>query len=77
MINVDTFVVCWHVLQASRDSIQFRTVRLSLYDVDKRRVRHSLGHVILPLYGYDVEAGLVIWRDLESDDCLVCGLCYE
>jgi hypothetical protein len=52
------------------DLIKFKTVRLSVYDVDKRRVRHSLGHVIFPLCGYDVASGVVIWRDLESDESL-------
>ena len=29
--------------------INKKTLRLSVYDVDRRRVRHSLGHVFVPL----------------------------
>ena len=42
-----------------------RSLRFSVYDVDKRRVRHSLGHVVVPLQEIDVQKSEVLWRDLE------------
>ncbi|XP_013401578.1 synaptotagmin-15 [Lingula anatina] len=54
------------VFQVPADNILERILRLSVYDVDKRRVRHSLGHVLLPLAGMDLtKNGEMIWRDLE------------
>lgn len=42
-----------------------RSLRFSVYDVDKRRVRHSLGHVVVPLQDIDVTKNESLWRDLE------------
>ena len=36
-----------------------------MYDVDKRRVRHSLGHVLLHLHDVDLTKEDLLWRDLE------------
>ena len=49
-----------------QSDIQSRVLRFSVYDVDRRRVRHSLGHVMLPLNGLDLTRGDVMWRDLET-----------
>jgi len=38
---------------------------MSVYDVDKRRVRHSLGHVLLHLRDVDLTKEDLLWRDLE------------
>ncbi|XP_023235770.1 synaptotagmin-15-like [Centruroides sculpturatus] len=43
-----------------------RTLRFSIYDVDKRKVRHTLGHVMIPLDKVDLSSNMLIWRDLES-----------
>ena len=43
-----------------------RTLRMSVYDVDKRRVRHSLGHVLVVLGDIDLTQGGVMYRDLEQ-----------
>ena len=40
-------------------------LRFSVYDVDKRRVRHSLGHVVVPLHDIDFTKKEILWRDLE------------
>ena len=42
-----------------------RSLKFSVYDVDKRRVRHSLCHVVVPLQEIDVQKSEVLWRDLE------------
>ncbi|GFT52217.1 synaptotagmin-15, partial [Nephila pilipes] len=47
------------------DDLPKKTLKLSVYDVDKRKVRHCLGHVIFPLTKNDMMSGEVIWRDLE------------
>ncbi|KAK3592816.1 hypothetical protein CHS0354_019046 [Potamilus streckersoni] len=46
--------------------IASRSIRFSVYDVDKRRVRHSLGHVFVPLKDFDMTRGNICWRDLEQ-----------
>lgn len=48
------------------NEIASRTLRMSVYDVDKKRVRHSLGHVIIPLGDLDLTRGDIMWRDLEQ-----------
>jgi len=37
-----------------------------VYDVDKRRIRHSLGHVLVPLKEMDLSRCDVLWKDLEN-----------
>ncbi|XP_071105939.1 synaptotagmin-15-like [Haliotis cracherodii] len=51
--------------QASPDDVYKRTLRFSVYDVDKRRVRHSLGHVMVPLKDIDLTKSEPLWSDLE------------
>lgn len=53
------------MFQVSSDKIQEKVLRFSVYDVDRRRIRHSLGHVLVPLKDMDVTKGDVIWKDLE------------
>lgn len=52
--------------QVEESDLCNRTLRMSIYDVDKRKVRHTLGHVIIPLDKIDLESNMLIWRDLES-----------
>ncbi|XP_067128950.1 synaptotagmin-15-like [Centruroides vittatus] len=52
--------------QVKKDELTKRTLRISVYDVDKRRVRHCLGHVIVTLSRVDLTTNDVLWRDLES-----------
>lgn len=47
------------------DEVKSRTLRMSVYDVDKRRVRHSLGHVLLHLRDVDLIKEDLLWRDME------------
>lgn len=42
-----------------------RTLRLSVYDIDKRNVRHSLGHAFIPLAKVDVTSNSVLAKNLE------------
>lgn len=49
----------------SPEDLPKKTLKLSIYDVDKRKVRHCLGHVLFPLTNDDTMSGKVIWRDLE------------
>jgi len=51
-----------------------RTLRMSVYDVDKRRVRHCLGHVVLPLKEVDIWNTDVQWRELDELSQKVTGL---
>lgn len=53
------------VFEVSSDKIQEKVLRFSVYDVDRRRIRHSLGHVLVPLKDMDITKGDVIWKDLE------------
>lgn len=48
------------------DEVNSRTLRMSVYDVDKRRVRHSLGHVFLPLEEIDLTQNEMLIRVLEE-----------
>ena len=40
---------------------------MSVYDVDRRRVRHTLGHVFAHLSDIDAIRGDVHWSDLEPN----------
>ncbi|XP_061196190.1 synaptotagmin-15-like [Saccostrea echinata] len=51
--------------QISPDQMKTRVLRFSVYDVDKRRVRHSLGHILVPLQDIDLTKGDLMYRDLE------------
>uniref|UniRef100_T1IV10 Uncharacterized protein n=1 Tax=Strigamia maritima TaxID=126957 RepID=T1IV10_STRMM len=52
--------------QLSSDEISSRTVKISVHDVDKRRIRHLLGHAVVPLDKIDVSSNCVMWRNLDS-----------
>ncbi|KAI0216523.1 Synaptotagmin-15 [Lamellibrachia satsuma] len=69
----DTFV-----FQVPADEVKSRTLRMSVYDVDKRRVRHSLGHVLLHLRDVDLIKEDLLWRDMEpvSQDSTSLGEIY-
>lgn len=49
-----------------RSEVAKRVLRFSVYDVDKRRVRHSLGHVLVNLKNIDLGKGDTRWADLEA-----------
>ncbi|XP_076439800.1 synaptotagmin-15-like isoform X2 [Babylonia areolata] len=54
------------VFQVTSDDIKNRVVRFSVYDVDRKKVRHSLGHVMVPLRDVDLGHVDTYWSDLES-----------
>lgn len=54
-----------HTFEVAQEDIAGRVLRFSVYDVDKRRVRHSLGHVMIPLRGVDLTRGDVTMSELE------------
>ncbi|XP_064617973.1 synaptotagmin-15-like [Liolophura sinensis] len=54
------------VFQVPPSDLMNRSLRLSVYDVDRRKVRHSLGHVVVSLKECDLSKGDVLWRDLET-----------
>ena len=68
--DTGSFLIHWMLsssyVQIPSGEIRGKTLRLSVYDVDKRRVRHSLGHVIVALGDMDLTRGDVMWRDLEA-----------
>lgn len=51
--------------QVTADDIKRRTLRFSVYDVDRRKVRHSLGHLMVPLRDVDLAHVDTYWADLE------------
>ncbi|XP_041363032.1 synaptotagmin-15-like [Gigantopelta aegis] len=53
------------LFQVPAEDVTRRILRFSVYDVDKRRVRHSLGHVMIPLRDFDLTKGETMWSDLE------------
>lgn len=48
-----------------------------MYDVDKRRVRHSLGHVLVSLRDLDLTKGDTLWKDLEQNHQVPITYIYE
>ena len=52
--------------QLPPDDIASHTLRMSIYDVDKKRLRHCLGHVSLPLNEADLSDNEIRWGDLEA-----------
>ena len=55
---------------------------MSIYDVDKKRLRHCLGHVSLKLSEADLSDNEIRWGDLESQPqvckkCLRCIMLYK
>lgn len=72
--NIEKLVFCSRtphhhnvIIQVSSDNLKNRVLRFSVYDVDKRRVRHSLGHILVPLQDLDLTKGDVMYRDLEPN----------
>ncbi|XP_067409033.1 synaptotagmin-15 [Emydura macquarii macquarii] len=58
------------VFQVSSKTLYQRTLKFSVYHVDKQKKHHLLGQVIFPLKN-EILAGdskLVIWRDLETEN---------
>lgn len=43
-----------------------RSIRFSVYDVDRRRLRHSLGHVVVPLTDVDMHSSDMICKQLDT-----------
>ncbi|KAK3091866.1 hypothetical protein FSP39_023231 [Pinctada imbricata] len=60
--------------QVDPDSIRSKTLRFSVYDVDKRRVRHSLGHVLVNLADIDILKGDSMFKDLELTSTMCASL---
>ncbi|XP_040075200.1 synaptotagmin-15 isoform X2 [Ixodes scapularis] len=46
--------------------VRRRTLRLSVYDIDRRKVRHCLGHVMLNLEKEPLTPEKVIWMELDN-----------
>ncbi|KAG0412771.1 hypothetical protein HPB47_010090, partial [Ixodes persulcatus] len=46
--------------------VRRRTLRLSVYDIDRRKVRHCLGHVMLNLEKEPLSPEKVIWMELDN-----------
>ncbi|GFS22998.1 synaptotagmin-15, partial [Elysia marginata] len=58
----------------SRSDVTKRILRFSVYDLDKRRVRHSLGHVMVNLKDADLTTGDTRSADLETSAQPVSGM---
>ena len=48
------------------DDFDSHALRMSVYDVDKKRLRHCLGHVTLELKDADLSDTEPRWGDLEN-----------
>ena len=57
------------------DDVKNRVLRFSVYDVDKRKVRHSLGHVMVPLRDVDLGHVDTYWSDLEPMSQVCMSAC--
>lgn len=46
-----------------------RVLKLTVYDVDRQKKHHVIGHALYPLKDHDCDSNvrLVIWRDLERE----------
>ncbi|XP_063290730.1 synaptotagmin-15 isoform X1 [Pelobates fuscus] len=58
------------VFQVSSKTVHHRTLRFSIYHVDKIKKHHLLGQVLFPLKNENLtdDGKLVIWRDLEVEN---------
>jgi len=54
--------------EVEESALYLHILKLSLYDVDTRRIRHTLGHVYLPLDSIDLEEGGILIRTLEQSN---------
>ncbi|XP_077504341.1 synaptotagmin-15-like isoform X4 [Amblyomma americanum] len=50
----------------SESEVRTRSLRLSVYDIDRKKVRHCLGHVALQLEKEPLTPDKVIWLDLDN-----------
>ena len=59
----------------SNKAIQERVLKLTMFDVDRHKRHHVLGHALYPLKEHDYESNerVVIWRDLEREVSEVSG----
>jgi len=55
------------VFKVYNDEIEDSELRLSVYDLDSRRTRHSLGYVCVPLGDMELSAEIVLCKDLITD----------
>ena len=55
--------------QVSHKSLEERALRFTVFDVDRYRKHHVIGHAVYPLKEHDCTTSdkVVIWRDLERD----------
>ncbi|XP_035671158.1 synaptotagmin-15-like isoform X2 [Branchiostoma floridae] len=56
------------VFQVSYKALQTRTLRLTVYDVDRHKKHRTLGNVLYPFKDFDYDDGqkIVLWKDLEE-----------
>ncbi|XP_060561003.1 synaptotagmin-1-like, partial [Ruditapes philippinarum] len=53
--------------EVNQEDIGQRSLRFSVYDVDRRRLRHTLGHVVVPLQDLNMDSSDIICKDLEQE----------
>lgn len=51
----------------SKAEICHRKLRFSVYDLDTRRLRHTLGHAVVPLEDIDLSSLAILSKDLEAE----------
>jgi hypothetical protein len=52
--------------ELNKEEIPIRSIKLTVYDVDTKNVRHTLGHVVIPLVSIDLKSRDILYRDLEQ-----------
>ena len=89
MSNVYTSQICFmsnvctsqvHGCQVSRQTLDSRVLKLTVYDVDRLRRHVVIGHVLYPIRGHDDGVGggacdskCIVSRDLEGEAVEVCA----
>ncbi|XP_070544836.1 synaptotagmin-15-like [Ptychodera flava] len=55
------------IFQVGPKDVRKRTLRMTVYDIDRRRVRHAMGHVLVNLADVPLDKEEIMWRDLDNE----------
>lgn len=56
-----------YFIQINTEEVANSSLRFSVYDVDRRRLRHTLGHATVALRDINVNSSEIVWRDLVQE----------
>ncbi|XP_061564105.1 synaptotagmin-15 [Cololabis saira] len=63
----------WFIFQVSGACVRQSTLSVCVLSSQQGGKRHAVGRVLFPLEGEHVQAGRVLWRDLEPEEDLQCS----